>query len=196
MESSEKGPDVDHLKWSIDQRAKIQHTLLALYEYVKRPQPEGFAKTQLLDDLIAAAFSLWRACFLAEVPRRMENVKRAQERFLATVVSTNAISFNDDRKNSAWAFTFYLENARHRILAGWQLATEQLNVAPMQDVIRLLRVSGQETNYLRYEWEATHTALRFLFKELDPTSTLAFDLPVLVRPHTLEQFMAENDAKP
>jgi hypothetical protein len=47
-----KKPDVDHLRWAVDQRAQIQRTLLALYEYVRRtPSKTGYAdpKVYLLD---------------------------------------------------------------------------------------------------------------------------------------------------
>jgi len=34
-------PDLEHLSWAIDQRAEIQHTLLALYEFVRRYSSEA-----------------------------------------------------------------------------------------------------------------------------------------------------------
>jgi hypothetical protein len=57
--------DPEHARWAIDQRAKIQHTLLTLYIHLDVLDPEAvpFALSEYIDDLIAAAFSLWRAYF-------------------------------------------------------------------------------------------------------------------------------------
>jgi hypothetical protein len=53
-------PDEEHLAWAIDQRADVQHTLLALYGFVQyHPPPKLDHDAQyLLDLLIGAAFSL------------------------------------------------------------------------------------------------------------------------------------------
>jgi hypothetical protein len=56
----------------------------------------------LLDLLIGAAFSLWRAVFLAETVRDVVEIHRSQETFLQKVITDNAINFADDRDNRAW----------------------------------------------------------------------------------------------
>jgi hypothetical protein len=57
-----------HYEWAIEQRAKIQHTLLALYKQVLKTNPKqtDWTLTYLMGHLISASFSLWRAVFLAE----------------------------------------------------------------------------------------------------------------------------------
>src|SRR6516164_133481 len=117
MEESYKS-DVEHLRWAVDQRAEIQRTLLALYEYVRKTtSAAGYAdpKAYLLDNLIGAAFSLWRAAFLAETFRTDESVFRSQELFLAKVISDNSIQFSDDKVNRAWTVGYYLDSAKLRI---------------------------------------------------------------------------------
>jgi hypothetical protein len=177
-------PDIAHLEWAIDHRAKIQHTLLALYEYVRRAAPfhtNPIINDLLLDHLIAAAFSLWRAIFLIERARSEETVHHAQEKFLATVVSANAITFSDDRTNSAWSFTYYLENAKHRIVAAQQLVlhhpSDASKAVDLQQIIRLVRLRGGEVSHMRYEWECAHTALRMLFTVLEPDTSLKVEQP-------------------
>jgi hypothetical protein len=95
-----KKPDVEHLRWAVNQRAEIQRTLLALYEYVRKtPSKTGYAEPRvyLLDNLIGAAFSLWRAVFLAEIYRTDETIHQSQEAFLAKVISDNSITFGTIR---------------------------------------------------------------------------------------------------
>src|ERR1700690_2914443 len=90
--------DVEHLEWAIEQRGKIQLTILALYKFARGQPAEGpdFPKTYLLDHLSAAAFSLWRAAFLADGSRDPFSIHEGQTNFLATIINTNAINFSDD----------------------------------------------------------------------------------------------------
>ena len=82
--------DAEHLRWAIDQRAKIQHTLLTIYEYVRDLAPDDAwsDKEEAIDDLIAVAFSLWRAVFLTERPRTDNSRRKCQRQFLATHIAT------------------------------------------------------------------------------------------------------------
>jgi hypothetical protein len=179
-------PDIAHLKWAIDQRAKIQHTLLSLYEFLRNTMPhiENTMDDLFVDHLIAAAFSLWRAVFLAERERDGASLREAQEKFLATVISTNAITFSDDRSNSAWSVGFYLENAKQRILSAQHLAfhhPDQFSNGRenLDAVIRLVRIRGWEVSHLRYEWECAHTALRMLLRMEHPAFQLPIENPAL-----------------
>jgi hypothetical protein len=182
-------PDVVHLKWAIDQRAKIQHTLLALYEYVRQSDRDQIdcAAERLLDPLIAAAFSLWRAVFLAENVREANSIHEAQDNFLATVLATNAINFPDDRRNSAWTVSYYLENAKHRIMTAHKFAETcsneeslKVNEEALKNVYHLVRHKGVNgVQFTRWEWEGIHAALRILFKVLNPASQLPIEIPEL-----------------
>ena len=166
-------PDIQHVRWAIDQRAKIQHTLLALYERVKEQQklPPDYRADILLEHLIASAFCLWRAVFLADRERTPTSAREAQLKFLAKVINTNAITFSDDQANSAWSVTFYLENAKQRIMAAQQFLfhregpTDQTNL-DFAAIIRLIRLRGPEPAHMRYEWSAAHLALRMIYNSL------------------------------
>jgi hypothetical protein len=167
-------PDIEHLRWAIDQRANVQHTLLAHYAYVRRSRSrEGWVEPKLLDHCIAAAFSLWRAVFLAEIVRTYDNIDKAQEEFLASVISTNAITFGDDRRNSAWTVSFYLENAKHRLAQAHDIVSHHIPDAASNEILPLLRLVGEnDISHTRYEWECVHCALRKIFKIIDPASQL------------------------
>ena len=177
-------PDLEHLAWAIDQRAKIQHTLLALYEYVRNNEPEhrDWVKPYMLDHLIAAAFSLWRAVFLTEKVREPGSIHKAQEEFLAKVIATNAIGFGDDLKSSAWTVSYYLEDAKHRITAAHFLADHNLKDRSLDQVLPLVRLKGTyDVRMTQYEWESLHMALRIILKVLYPEMKLPIEPPTPIR---------------
>jgi hypothetical protein len=76
-------PDLKHLEWLVDRRSDIQHTLLALYNYVRGFH---FGHPILIDHLVAAAFSLWRAVFLAGTSRDWVPVSTGQKKFLLDII--------------------------------------------------------------------------------------------------------------
>src|SRR3982074_19277 len=82
--------DLVHLEWAIAQRGKIQHTLLALYDFVNENSPEKswWKQPHRFDHLIAAGFSLWRAAFLAAGSRDPYSIREGQVNFLAILLTT------------------------------------------------------------------------------------------------------------
>jgi hypothetical protein len=174
------GPDIDHLEWAIDQRAKIQHTLLALYSYAKKVPPEDrtFFQDSIFDSLLSASFALWRAVFLADRPVTEESLHDAQTEFLATVLSTNAITFNDDRRNSAWSLGFYMQAASlHIHSAAGAAKVEDEEFADNEVLERVVFYSDQTVRNSRRKWEGLHGAIRILFNKL-----LVFDDQLHVDP--------------
>jgi hypothetical protein len=181
-ESTKKGkpePDLDHLKWAIEQRAEIQRTLLALYGYARHNDPRHFPSVALFDNCIAAAFSLWRAAFLADKPRGTLRIHAAQVQFLEKVIATNAITFSDDVAASPWSVNFYLQNAHHRLTRAVKIATEYFDFKDEWTITAFLEVVGEEhASFTRYQWECQHVALRRLFNLIAPTAFLLPELPM------------------
>jgi hypothetical protein len=174
-EPPEKRPlDLYHQAWAIQERARIQHTLLALYAYVLADTDTSDSMRYVVaDNLIAAAFALWRAVFLAADLRTNETVRKRQENFLATVIENNAITFGDDKRNSPWTFGFYVEAAKWRLKHADYVLREGLNVTPEENVEQLMQLSGfNMIAYTRYEWMCVHRALRVLFRAFHPGSQL------------------------
>jgi hypothetical protein len=172
------GVDTAHLTWVIDQRAKIQHTLLALYTYLNETgaQDSHAPEAVALNDLIAAAFSLWRAIFLTELERTDKNHHQAQVRFLKKVITTNAIAFQDDLNSSTWSLGFYMENAMHRVLAAHVNVQQVRKDAFFDKAIQNMVAYGDNTvKRTRHEWTGIHKALRETFRLLNPASTLTID---------------------
>jgi hypothetical protein len=194
-----KKPDVDHLRWAIDQRAEIQRTLLALYVYIRRtPSNTGYAdpKVYLLDHLIGAAFSLWRAVFLAETFRTDETIHQSQEAFLAKVISDNSITFGDDKINRAWTVGYYLDNAKLRIERASAYADHHLNSDSRRYVLPNLRLRGTlGVSLTEWEWESAHYALRYMLMILDPETKAQPQQPNSPRPEGLEAVMLGDESQ-
>jgi hypothetical protein len=178
--------EIKHLRWAISERANVQTTLLALYQMLRQRPANQFPswwEETLNDHFLGAGFALWRAVFLADSPRDLVSSVAAQERFLKQLLSTNAITFGDDRKNSAWTVTFYLEDAKLRIGAAYQfllhhLSEEQQTTMGLPEVVRYLRLRGRQPVDMRWEWQAAHTALRILLNSPYTDLKLRIEKPV------------------
>jgi hypothetical protein len=165
-------PDVDHLEWAIDRRTEIQHTLLALYKIATSGNP--MHHPILLDHLIAAAFSLWRAVFLAETDRDWKSRTKGQADFLAKVVSDNSITYADDKSTRAWTVGYYLENAKLRLIAAYPLSSANRDGRDIRDY---LWAQGTYTETTRLEWEAVHIELRKILNALPSIHKLPLPTP-------------------
>jgi hypothetical protein len=152
--------NTEHLKWLVERRADVQHTLLALYEHVSRCSDQD----DLIDDLIASAFSLWRAVFLAEIDRDWNSVNKGQRDFLAKVIADNAISYADDKSTRAWSVAYYLDNAKFRL------------DGPSQDLfgesprLAFVHTAHGAASVTRNEWDCVHDYLRVLINKICQTS--------------------------
>jgi hypothetical protein len=170
--SPKNAPDVDHLKWAIDRRAEILHTLLALYKIATAKNP--MHHPILLDHLIAGAFSLWRAVFLAETNRDWASRTKGQADFLKKVVGDNSISYADDKSTRAWTVGHYLENAKVRLIAAYPLSSANRDGRKIRDS---LWAQGTFTHTTRLEWEAVHIELRKLLNALPSIHKLPIPTP-------------------
>lgn len=182
--------DVKHLAWAIEHRAEIQRTLLALYELSFGLDSDPF-KLTLFNDLVGAAFSLWRAVFLADKSRNYGEVHESATEFLERVVTTNAITFGDDRASSAWSVGYYLDNAKLRLDSACKYSRANQSHPSLEQVEPLLGTVGyHDVSMTQYEWEAAHTALRIMFYVLYPECSLPIKQPTPREPQGLEKFMS------
>lgn len=169
-----------HLEWAIEQRAEIQRTLLALYRFVLSNEPSTLDQhtRHLLNHLIGAAFSLWRAVFLAHTFRDLDTIHASQEKFLLKVITDNAITFPDDKANSHWTVGYYLENGKLRLSSAITYCDAHLGTKLTKDLTASLPLTGAlGYEFTRYEWESIHFVLRSLFKTIAPASTLTITPP-------------------
>ncbi len=64
---------------------------------------------------VGATFALWRAVPLVHTGDQPRDAVQAAEKYLDTIVRTNAITYGDDDRERVWSFGFYMGNARYRI---------------------------------------------------------------------------------
>ena len=188
-------PDEEHLAWAIDQRAEVQRTLLALYEFVRHHRPDILEHhiRYLLDHLIGAAFSLWRAVFLAETFRDVVKIQQSQETFLEKLLTDNAINFSDDKANRHWTVEYYLENAKLRLGRAVAYSDTHKGVQLNELLMPFLQLRGiHGAEFTRYEWESAHYALRELLKVIDPKTILVAKIPTVPKPSGLEEFFGKD----
>ena len=110
-------PSIDHLSWLIEARAKNNKTGLKLLSLF-HDYPAEIRKHLYIDEaqeLVAIAFSLWRAAFLADRKGLKEERLIDAESFLRKVLVDNQIGFTQDRLWREWAFNYYLDDALFRL---------------------------------------------------------------------------------
>ena len=110
---------IDHMKWQVKWRSKNQECSLSLFELLNR-HPKRWQQDAYYDaalQMSGAAFSLWRAVFLADKEKRTrEAVLQHSMDFLEAVILDNAISYLQDKKTNEWTFNYYVGNARLRLI--------------------------------------------------------------------------------
>src|SRR5262245_54395068 len=115
--------DHHQISWAIEARAQSQRLLLALRDF---GQVKGYDKPDLnvkasqesrtWSSLVGAAFSLWRAAFLAKVPTpTWGGALHSAQQLLDDVLATNAIAFSTEHRLLGWTAGYYLNNAKLRL---------------------------------------------------------------------------------
>ncbi len=69
----------------------------------------------VIDLIIGAAFSLWRAAFLTDAKRDNSDVIVHGKEFIKLVAEDNMINYLNDKKTRNWTVGYYLNNARYRV---------------------------------------------------------------------------------
>jgi hypothetical protein len=143
----------EHWRWLVDSRCKNQKVTLELYLAIKNNSisiNRDVRLAYIAQELAAVAFSLWRAVFLSDVSEEVEEQMSDVETFLKTLISTNAIAFQQDRVSREWTFPYYLKNAQNRLLdIARQGPFEMLNL----NDIDIQAQSAKE------DWTISHDAL-------------------------------------
>lgn len=103
-----------HLEWAIRSRAANQACSLKLLnlfsDYPHIWKTKRYARAA--QDLVAVAFSLWRAAFLADKSGRRSEVFSHGKSFLEKLIEDNAIAYVQDKNSREWTFNYYTRNAR------------------------------------------------------------------------------------
>ena len=108
------------MEWLIGERTRVQISASKLLDLIQNNADRFSGDTNaenVAGLMIGAAFSLWRAVFLA--PKRpTANIEMIGQgsRFLEKFLRDNSISYGDEKKNRQWSFGYYLNSARFRLL--------------------------------------------------------------------------------
>ena len=110
--------DLVDFEWLVSERGRIQELSLRLLSLMKSRQATIFAHAVYMEAvllMIGAAFSLWRAVFLAHSNQTTGINFEAGQQLIEKVVRHNMISYFDDVALQTWSFGFYLNNCRFRL---------------------------------------------------------------------------------
>lgn len=119
-------------EWALPRRARSQDLLLRLYAFLEEnPQLDHqHARRAVFGLLVGAAFSLWRAAFLAPPERDWASsggILEGARELLERLLHSNALLYRDEERIEGWSVGYYLNNAYYRIAS----AIERL---PPEDV--------------------------------------------------------------
>lgn len=116
LEKQKRGA-IDHLEWAIQCRGRNQQTCLKILKSFENHEKKWQTKkySPIAQDLLAVAFSLWRAAFLADRDGSRRHVFKNCSVFLRTLIEDNAIGYVQDKNTREWTFNFYTRNARYAL---------------------------------------------------------------------------------
>lgn len=140
--------NLTHLEWAINSRAENQRHSLALLKLLEEHSDKWKSKrmSRAAQKLVAIAFSLWRAAFLADKTAKREAVFTHAKDFLRQVIEDNTISYLADRKAKEWTFNYYVDNARFSLE---ELAKRWSEIVPLwQPATRAPTVRWEYANSL------------------------------------------------
>lgn len=166
-------------RWLVEQRARIQSTLLELYECSASPLVSGSSLEPnwawAWGFMVGTGFSLWRAVFLAETAEserdKWEDIHKNATLFLGEVIKTNTITFTQDQSMRVWTCRYYLHNAYCKLAEAldrlskdqstrFQLARESIRIFREQNDSGFSGASRREL------WMKAHNALEALVEVL------------------------------
>ncbi len=127
----------ERLAWAIEARNRSQKLLLALYAFGQQNSyglPES-AEAKEFSVLVAVAFSLWRAAFLADAPTRTwPDALHDAQVLVEKVLSTNTIAFSTEHGLQGWTAGYYLKNAQLRLLQAHKDLGKSEDVARVEGI--------------------------------------------------------------
>jgi hypothetical protein len=146
----------EHLEWLVESRSRNQRACLEIFKKIE--QYPGKAKSKKYRTrtyfLVSAAFSLWRAAFLADKSgEEGSEVFTDARAFLAQIITNNAITYAQDRASRDWTFSYYMLSAANSLA---KLAEKWPEIAT---VLSKYEKVEKGTTKARRRWNRHQTAL-------------------------------------
>jgi hypothetical protein len=106
-----------NIEWQIPRRAKIQDIMLRQFNLFQHPSfsAENAEHYYPMMRMVQATFSLWRSLFLTKGDNNRESICKDAQQMLATLLESNAYSFQNDLRDKTFTAAYYNTNARYRI---------------------------------------------------------------------------------
>lgn len=158
--------NIGHLEWLVKNRSRNQRATLRLYRLLRKRRKildKNVVYEGLVEELAGIAFSLWRAVFLSDLSDDPEAQLIHVSQFLGTLISTNAIAFQQDRQARNWTFPYYLANARLRLT---EIAARSPHLIDFRDIDIVADSAKQD-------WLIAQTALEKAIAALEKLLTQA-----------------------
>lgn len=108
----------EHFDWLVAGRSRNQQTTLDLYKLIEANNAflaENIALQEGAYQLVAIAFSLWRAVFLSDLTGEPADQLADARKFLRSLIAHNAVLYQTDFNTREWTFRYYLDNALSRL---------------------------------------------------------------------------------
>ena len=170
-----KGEPKPDYNWLISSRHKASELLYGLHQISEQLSGEISKDHQaLFENLVGAAFSLWRAAFLAHEREELwpKSLVAATE-LLKELLSHNRIGYEQEKNQFAWFCRFYLKSAElriDRVVKHFMAKDFQVDLKQCEAVQRILeRIDDQKAaaeEKPTERWNDAHEAADFLVKEL------------------------------
>jgi hypothetical protein len=128
LHSAEERERVDrHLAWLVEARYKNQLSGLEIRKLLNHPKAREW-NLSIVQALVGACFSLWRAAFLADKKGVREDVFKHASTFLDEMIANNIIAYTQDRSAREWTFNYYATNAARAL---WELDKKWSSIGPI-----------------------------------------------------------------
>ncbi|MDF0645519.1 MAG: hypothetical protein P0111_15920 [Nitrospira sp.] len=155
------------LEWLVRNRSTIQALLLELWKEFPEAPSAGSKPGTVLQLLVGATFSLWRAAFLAESPRDWQEHASHAKKFLSIVVKDNAITYSQEREARFWTVGYYLNNAFLRLEMAYRALDHHTALREeVTDFLKRQMVLAEFSTDPRKPWDLAQSVTRELLKEV------------------------------
>lgn len=154
------------LEWLVRNRSRTQDLLLELWKEFPEAPSTGSKAGAVLQLLVGATFSLWRASFLADSARDWQENASHAKKFLSIVVKDHAITYSQEREARFWTVGYYLNNAFLRLDMAYR--TLEHHSALREEVTDFLKQQAATVEFStdpRKPWDLAHSVARELLGE-------------------------------
>ena len=111
-------PRDEHFDWLVEGRSRNQQATLQLYKIIQAKRDilgEVLMHQETSQSLVGVAFSRWRAVFLSDLTGEVADQLADASKFLESLIAHNTVLYQTDFNSREWSFTYYLDNALHRL---------------------------------------------------------------------------------